>query len=76
MNKDLLKLKQDKTNEKILRLEQVKQRTGMSRSHIYSQIKKGLFPRQVSLGARSCGWVESEISAFIAERIAARDEAV
>jgi len=54
----------------ILRLPAVRLRTGLSRSTIYLRIAQGTFPAPVSLGARAVGWVESEIDAWIARRIA------
>jgi prophage regulatory protein len=54
---------------RILRLPDVKARTGLSRSTIYLRLAQGQFPRPVSLGARSIGFVESEVDAWIAERI-------
>jgi prophage regulatory protein len=57
----------------ILRLPQVKARTGLSRSTIYLRVSQGSFPRPISLGPRSVGWVESEIFEWIAERIDERD---
>ena len=56
-------------NRKILRLPDVKARTGLSRSTIYLRLAAGQFPRPVSLGARSIGFVEAEIDEWIAERI-------
>lgn len=53
----------------ILRLPDVKQRTGLSRSEIYRREGLGLFPRRVTLGARSVGWVSDEIQAWIEQRI-------
>ena len=53
----------------ILRLPDVKARTGLSRSTIYLKIAEGTFPEPISLGARSVGWVESEVAAWIARRI-------
>ena len=53
----------------LLRLNAVKARTGLSRSSIYLFIANGAFPKQVSLGARAVGWVESEISSWIESRI-------
>ncbi len=53
----------------ILRLPVVKQHTGLSRSEIYRREALGEFPKRVSLGARSVGWVESEVQAWIEERI-------
>ncbi|HXG27266.1 MAG TPA: AlpA family transcriptional regulator [Nevskiales bacterium] len=57
--------------ESILRLPQVKARTGLSRSSIYAAISRGEFPKPVALGTRSVGWPESEVSAWIERRIAA-----
>ena len=55
--------------EKILRLQAVKARCGLSRSTLYNRIAAGEFPSPVSLGARSVGWVESEVNAWISSRI-------
>ncbi len=49
----------------ILRLPAVMARTGLSRSTIYSRIKQGTFPRQVSLGGRAVGWYESDIEEWL-----------
>ena len=57
---------------RILRLPDVKARTGLSRASIYAFIKNGHFPSSISLGARSVGWLESEIDLWIAGRIALR----
>lgn len=56
-------------SNKILRLSQVIDYTGMSRSSIYLLMSQGSFPLSISLGARSVGWVESEIQLWIEERI-------
>lgn len=53
----------------ILRLPQVKARTGLSRSSIYLRISKGEFPRSVSLGDRAVGWVEAEVGDWIDRQI-------
>jgi len=55
----------------IIRRKQVEARTGLSRSTIYLRVSDGTFPRPVSLGARAVGWIESEISDWLAARIAA-----
>lgn len=55
----------------ILRRRQVEARTGMGRSAIYANIKAGTFPKPVSIGPRSVGWVEAEIFDWIAKRIEA-----
>lgn len=49
----------------ILRLKQVKQRTGLSRSTIYAQMARLEFPQKVTLGARCVGWIEHEIDTHL-----------
>lgn len=59
----------------ILRRREVEARTGLGCSTIYDAIKAGTFPAPVQLGPKSVGWVESEINAWLAARVAARDAA-
>ncbi|WP_241649904.1 helix-turn-helix transcriptional regulator [Rosenbergiella collisarenosi] len=59
-------------SNKILRLSQVINYTGMSRSSIYLLMSQGSFPLSISLGARAVGWVESEIQLWIDKRIKER----
>jgi prophage regulatory protein len=54
---------------RMLRLPDVKQKTGLSRSQIYRLIDHGDFPRQVQLGDRASGWIEAEIEKWLLERI-------
>lgn len=49
----------------ILRLPDVLKRTGLARSTLYLRIAQGLFPKPISLGFRSVGWLESEIDQWI-----------
>jgi prophage regulatory protein len=54
---------------RIVRLNEVKSMTGLSRSTIYAQIAKGNFPKQVQLTeARSVGWYESAIVQWVESR--------
>jgi len=57
---------------RFIRLPEVKQRTGLSRSLIYELLAEGRFPKQVPLGSRAVGWVSDEIDAWMLERIDAR----
>ena len=54
---------------KILRLPNVLDRSGLSRSTIYLRVTEGRFPRPVSLGARAVGWIETEVEEWIARQI-------
>lgn len=53
----------------ILRRKQVEARTGLARSTIYQYVKEGVFPKPVHLGPRAVGWIESEVSDWINDRI-------
>ena len=55
--------------KKVLRLPAVKDRTGLSRSTIYAQIKEGKFPKPIRLGKRAVGWTDEDIDAHIASLI-------
>ncbi|ESZ89342.1 helix-turn-helix transcriptional regulator [Congregibacter litoralis] len=50
---------------KVLRLPAVKARTGLSRSTLYLRISNHAFPRPISLGGRSVGWLEHEVESWI-----------
>lgn len=54
---------------RILRLPEVKAKTGLKHAHIYTLMKEGKFPKQVPLGVRAVGWVEDEIDDWIASRL-------
>ena len=60
---------------RVLRLPEVKLRTGKSQSAIYAEMVTGTFPKSIPLGPQTRGWLESEINSWIAARVAARDKA-
>lgn len=62
------------TPDRLLRLPEVRARTGLGRDSVYRLAKAGEFPRPVKVSERASAWLESEVQAFIAQRIAARDE--
>lgn len=55
----------------ILRLPQVKAKSGLSRSSIYEGVRNNTFPAPIHLSERTVGWIESEIDQWIEERIKA-----
>ncbi len=55
----------------ILRLADVKQRTGLSRSTLYLRMANNEFPAPISLGGRAVGWLEQDIDEWIIEKIEA-----
>ena len=46
---------------RILRLPEVSQATGLSRSTIYRLVRSGTFPQSVALTARTIGWYSTDI---------------
>jgi prophage regulatory protein len=59
----------------IIRLNQVKQICGLSRSSIYAAVKRGDFPAPISLGARAIGWLSNEVENWINTRGSNRTKA-
>ena len=55
--------------QSFLRLKQVKQQTGFSRSWIYEAIRRGDFPAPISIGARAVAWTEQSIAEWQALRV-------
>ena len=53
--------------QRILRLPAVVDKTGLSRATVYRRFGH----MRIALGANSAGWLESDIDAWIAERVAA-----
>jgi prophage regulatory protein len=54
---------------RLLRMTDVIKLTGLPKSTIYLKIKNKEFPDQVSIGARSVAWVETEINEWIERNI-------
>jgi len=64
------------SNEKVvLRVKDVVELTGISKSYIYQLADAGKFPKPINLvpGGSSKGWLASEIHEWINQRIAERD---
>jgi len=53
---------------RILRLPEVLQATGLSRTTVYRLVRSGAFPQSVALTARTIGWRIDEVEAWIAAR--------
>ena len=54
---------------KLIKLKAVMDCTGLARSTVYKFIAEGRFPKPVKLGVRMVAWVESEINAWIEDKI-------
>ncbi|NCL82528.1 AlpA family phage regulatory protein [Citrobacter braakii] len=49
-------------------------RTGCGKAWIYRLIQKGAFPTAVKIGSRSVAFVESDVDAWVNQRIEERDQ--
>ena len=56
-------------SERIIRLNTVLVRTGLSRSTLYRKIAEGTFPAQVRISVHGAGWHESAINRWIADPV-------
>lgn len=56
----------------LLTIEEVAERTRLSKPTIYKLIRQGDFPRQLRLCANKVAWLEREVSAWVAARAEAR----
>lgn len=57
------------SSDRMLRLPQVLERVGLSRSYLYLLIAENQFPSQIKLGARASGWLESEVVAWLESKV-------
>ena len=60
---------------RFLRLVQVKEATGLSRTSIYRMVADGSFPRPIHLGPKWAAWVEAEVQKWM-DDLASQDRGV
>ncbi|ELQ6046423.1 MULTISPECIES: helix-turn-helix transcriptional regulator [Enterobacteriaceae] len=59
-------------NNRLLRIADVINLTGLPKSTIYLKVKNNQFPSQVKIGSRAVAWVENEIQEWIKNNIQRR----
>ena len=64
------------TLERLIRLPEVKSRTGLSTSDLYRRVDAGTFPRQIKLGVKAVAWIETEVQEWIEQTIQSAREGV
>jgi prophage regulatory protein len=57
---------------RLIREREILERTGLSRTQRWRLEREGRFPTRVQLSDRAFGWIESEVEAWIAERVRER----
>lgn len=60
------------TGDRILSKNDVIHLTGLSKSTIYMYIRDSKFPSPVKIGVRRVGWLESEISNWLQDKVSKR----
>lgn len=60
----------DRLRDSLVRLPDVKARTGLSRATIYRRMGAGTFPPSKPLSAGMVAWYESDINAWVADPMA------
>ena len=63
-------------SNRLIRIKDVMDRTGLARSTVYKYISLRQFPQPIKLGTRAVAWVEREVEAWICESIERRDQVV
>ena len=58
----------DKNPDRLLRRREVESLCGIGRSTIYNRLRRGEFPRPVSIGPQSVRWRESAIMEWLDSR--------
>ena len=59
------------TAPRFLRISEVLDRVGVNRPTIYRWVAAGNFPKQISIGANSVVWLESDVTNWMDQRIGA-----
>lgn len=57
----------------MLRMPEVIQQTGLSRSTIYALMADGKFPRQIKVSENTAAWLAHEVDAYLQDRISMRN---
>lgn len=58
---------------RLLKVREVRDRTGLSHAAVYDMAKRGDFPKPIKLSPRCARWVEEEVESFIKARVKERD---
>lgn len=58
-----------KPRRRFIRLPEVRETTGLGTTSIYQRMIAGTFPKQIPLGGRVVAWLESDINAWMDDKI-------
>jgi len=61
------------TSDTLIRFPAVRARTSLGRSRLYELLALGRFPKPTKLGTRAVAWSESEVNAWVSDRLSERE---
>ena len=61
-------------SDRFISMSEVLDRICLSKTHLYRKINAGQFPRPVPLGPQKVAFLESEVEAWMAKRLHAREQ--
>lgn len=64
----------DRRGDSLLRMPEVRRRTGLSATSVYRKMAEGTFPPQVRLGPKMVAWYQSDIETFISDPMGYRSK--
>jgi len=56
----------DRRKDRLIRLPEVRHRTGLSTATIYRKMEEGSFPKQRKLSVKVVAWYEGDVDAWVA----------
>ncbi len=59
--------------QRVIRKPELLNMVGLSDPTIWRMERDGSFPKRLRLGGNSCGWLESEVTIWLSERMEARN---
>lgn len=65
----------DRSTDSLVRLPEVRRRTGLSTATIYRKMGRGEFPAKVQLSANVVAWYESDVGRWVSDPLGWRDAA-
>ncbi|WP_235512532.1 helix-turn-helix transcriptional regulator [Sphingomonas sp. Leaf17] len=62
----------DRSSDSLLRIADVRRRTGLSTATVYRRVQAKTFPPKVQIGPAAVAWYKSDIDAFVANPLTYR----
>ena len=64
------------SSDRIIRLKEVLQKTGLTRSTLYRKIAARTFPRQIAISTRCIGWRQTDLDDWLRNPLAYEQEII